>query len=317
MQSSTSSTTSRSSLRNREYMANAERPIQPKPANHSATPATSTSMTRHDNQIQDPMKVQKTAISKASYVRKKQPKLLCEDCNEFPGGFRGPHELQRHRDRAHAVQKKVWICTDPTPGGTFLLHCKHCKNQKQYGVYYNAAAHLRRAHFNPSRRGRKPKGLSTTKTESKGGKTGGDQPSIEALKAGGWLTEIVVNAIDSVDEMSVAEDDSFAAEETTADVSQLASDTTDFNLDPQSWLSIREVDLSPTALDLNLHGTMYELDFSAMCGAGDSCVDPYSYADPSVMMDQFDSTALSGFDVDSFSCFPSSSFDDSLSFPFS
>jgi hypothetical protein len=56
-------------------------------------------------------------------------------------------------------------------------------------VYYNAAAHLRRAHFCPRKRGRKARG---EERESRAGKAGGDWPPIEWLKANGWLQEIEV-----------------------------------------------------------------------------------------------------------------------------
>jgi hypothetical protein len=72
--------------------------------------------------------------------------------------------------------------------------CKQCKNQKPYNVYYNAAAHLRRAHFCPRKRGRKARG---EERESRAGKAGGDWPPIEWLKANGWLKEIEVGPADA------------------------------------------------------------------------------------------------------------------------
>jgi hypothetical protein len=143
---------------------------------------------------QEPGTQRKEAISKAPYVRPQHPKLFCDLCKQNPTGFRGEHELRRHWDRAHAQQRRVWICVDP---GTTTVEgwrpkrpvniCKQCKNGKEYNVYYNAAAHLRRAHFCPRKRGRKARG---EERESRAGKAGGDWPPIDWLKANGWLKEI-------------------------------------------------------------------------------------------------------------------------------
>jgi hypothetical protein len=74
-----------------------------------------------------------------AYQRPQHPKLLCPDCNDIPEGFRGEHELQRHKNRAHSDRRKVWICVDSSNSG-FLANCKACRTQKRYGAYYNAAA---------------------------------------------------------------------------------------------------------------------------------------------------------------------------------
>lgn len=113
-----------------------------------------------------------------------------------PAGFRGEHELRRHWDRKHATTRKVWICVQPSTRTEWwpakpMSICKQCKQQKQYNVYYNAAAHLRRAHFCPRKRGRKAKG---EERESRAGKAGGDWPPIDWLKAHGWLKEIEVSS---------------------------------------------------------------------------------------------------------------------------
>lgn len=143
----------------------------------------------------------KQAIEKSAYIRPQHDKLVCKLCNEYPLGFRGEHELRRHYDRAHATTRKVWICVDPlatdpshkTSEGWRptrpLEICKQCKQQKSYNVYYNAAAHLRRAHFCPRKRGRKARG---EEREARAGKAGGDWPPIEWLKMHGWLREIEV-----------------------------------------------------------------------------------------------------------------------------
>ena len=126
-------------------------------------------------------------ISKAPYVRPQHPKILCPHCNERPEGFRGTHELDRHVTRAHSVVRKGYICVAPAFDKDFLAGCKHCRNKKVYGAYYNAAAHLRRAHFHPRKRGRKGKN-----DEKRGGIGGGDHPPMDYLKQH-WIHEIEVD----------------------------------------------------------------------------------------------------------------------------
>jgi hypothetical protein len=125
-------------------------------------------------------------ISKAPYVRPQHPKILCPHCSERPDGFRGTHELDRHVARAHTAVRKGFICVAPAFDKNFLSGCKHCRNKKVYGAYYNAAAHLRRAHFHPRKRGRKGKN-----DEKRGGIGGGDDPPMDYLKQH-WIREIEV-----------------------------------------------------------------------------------------------------------------------------
>ena len=114
-----------------------------------------------------------------TYQRPPLRRVYCAKCNEYPEGFRGEHELRRHNDAKHAALVKRWVCTEPqsynsnSPQPVIpLSKCKACVTQKRYGAYYNAAAHLRRAHFNPHR----------------GGKASGDWPPMTILKD--WMREV-------------------------------------------------------------------------------------------------------------------------------
>lgn len=128
-------------------------------------------------------------ISKAPYVRPSHPKILCPHCSERPEGFRGTHELDRHVARAHTAVRKGYMCVAPGFDKNFLSGCKHCRNKKVYGAYYNAAAHLRRAHFHPRKRGRKGKN-----DEKRGGIGGGDDPPMDYLKQH-WIREVEVENV--------------------------------------------------------------------------------------------------------------------------
>src|SRR5271156_2659210 len=67
-----------------------------------------------------------------------------------------------------------------------LSNCKACHSSKTYGAHYNAAAHLRRAHFFPDRNKR---GGCGKVSEGRGGMGGGDEPPMDELK--NWMYEKV------------------------------------------------------------------------------------------------------------------------------
>lgn len=186
--SAPSSTCSRQSRREREInAAAASRKIAPK-ATDSAAEALSAPSNAQMARIRSEDGSSKTVgiLSKTPYVRPQHPKIMCQHCNERPDGFRGTHELDRHIARAHAVVRKGYICVAPSFQKHFLDSCKHCRNRKVYGAYYNAAAHLRRAHFHPRKRGRKGKN-----DEKRGGIGGGDHPAMDWLKQH-WIQELEV-----------------------------------------------------------------------------------------------------------------------------
>ena len=101
---------------------------------------------------------------------------------------------------------KKYICQDPALRG--IPHsetavkplkapkdCKQCSQNKQYGAYYNAAAHLWRTHF----RARRQKGAAGSKNgqtkveeekEKRGWKDDGGWPSMVELKL--WIVEVMV-----------------------------------------------------------------------------------------------------------------------------
>jgi hypothetical protein len=114
--------------------------------------------------------------------------IKCNYCNERPeGGYRDTDELDRHVARAHASRRKGYICFDSSKDKKFLADCKHCRNKKVYGTYYNAAAHLRRAHFR-----RQKWGKNGNNDEKRGGIGGGDDPPMEHLKQH-WIKEVEVD----------------------------------------------------------------------------------------------------------------------------
>ena len=133
---------------------------------------------------EDGTRQKKAQISRFSRQPKETTKVFCPICNDHKEGFHGEHELRRHIDRTHKGFRKVFVCKDISPDSTFLANCKHCRNMKTYGANYNAAAHLRRVHFNPCEM---PKGGRGKVSQNRGGIGGGDQPPMDVLR--NWMFE--------------------------------------------------------------------------------------------------------------------------------
>lgn len=177
---SNTSNQSRASRRSLKDVNHSARLIQPKIHSEVALPRELSSSPHRIFRINSDDGSSKVvaSIPKTPYVRPTHEKVKCELCDEHPQGFRGDHELRRHHDRKHSELRKVYICRDISENKKFLASCKACNRGKQYNAYYNAGAHLRRAHFNPKHKDCKGK---------RGAKSGGDQPPMEILR--NWMEE--------------------------------------------------------------------------------------------------------------------------------
>ncbi|CAL3963454.1 hypothetical protein PZA11_001068 [Diplocarpon coronariae] len=193
--SGSSSSSSSSSSRNVKRLQDqinlaAARPLMPKGGDGiSMSRETSSQSMGANDGLQD-----RVAISKPTYQRPKHERVYCKQCDSHQEGFRGEHELRRHVDREHKLLVKKFICVEPKEGNhpkpiVPLSRCKACtQQQKKYGAYYNAAAHLRRAHFNPKSKGRSKTQPRSDVSDKRGGKGGGDYPPMSELKF--WMRDV-------------------------------------------------------------------------------------------------------------------------------
>lgn len=204
--SDSSGSTTKMSRRSHERAMSKSQLIAPKEEHASPMSISISSSSDHemirkisaDGSYRDAIKIEKTP-----YVRPIHEKVKCKKCNKKPDGYRGDHELRRHMERAHGQRRKVWVCVEPSKNGTFLSKCKACTNKKRYNAYYNAAAHLRRTHFNERPKGRK--GRTLKPEERRGGKGGGHWPPMTVLRD--YMTSFMVDESDESAKAAIIDND--------------------------------------------------------------------------------------------------------------
>lgn len=258
--SSSASQQSRAARRTQEQIVQGSRPIAPKLKTHNNSPA---KMPDQHKMIRisssDGTTKEVAAIPKVSVQRPPRPKTYCGLCNDHPEGFHGEHELRRHKERVHAPVRTVWVCVDISPEKTFLANCKACRSGKRYGANYNAAAHLRRTHFNPRQRGRG----RGAESEKRGGKGGGNHPPMETLKH--WMMQkqefVVENTPKIVDTNSP--DDDFAAPVASVDDMPYKGMAPDEDPSHLGFELVNELDMSTMALDPSFEKSFYYDMFDA------------------------------------------------------
>ncbi|KAH8600746.1 hypothetical protein B0O99DRAFT_288153 [Bisporella sp. PMI_857] len=244
--STSSSTSSRSKQRLQDQIAVASaRPIMPKGGEGIAMSRENSSQSMARLESKDGSS-DKIAITKPAYQRPKHDRVFCRKCDDHPEGFRGEHELRRHEDRQHKRIVKKWVCKTPSNSPDSLqptvplTRCKACHQQKKkYGAYYNAAAHLRRAHFRPRAKGRSKSIGKADDGNKRGGKAGGNWPTMDELKP--WMEEVEELATESSlllsqqDDIEASDDENENVDNPTS--THTMSSTTQTNFDNQYLIS--------------------------------------------------------------------------------
>lgn len=181
-----SSPSSRIVRRSQEQVVQAERPIAPKERSKGSEPTQPLlkSASEHGMIRQRSADGKKVSIPRVDHVRPKQPGLKCNLCNKKPDGYKGPHELRRHKETAHD-KLSAYVCVDLSSDQKWLSECRACQSRHQYPQKHNAAAHLRRMHWHPKSKDRR---TGVKSGESRGGKGGGREPPMAELQR--WIQKI-------------------------------------------------------------------------------------------------------------------------------
>ncbi|OBT67903.1 hypothetical protein VE03_02433 [Pseudogymnoascus sp. 23342-1-I1] len=234
-------------------------------------------------------------ISKTPYQRPKHERLFCDLCDDIIS-FHSAHELSRHKGRHHTTIVTKWVCIEPLDGikDEFrpinpLAKCKACNQQnKKYGDYYNAAAHLRRAHFVPKPRRRNESGKVDDKSEKRGVMRGGDWPPMKELKR--WMTNVYVR----YDEVQQDGDVEWIEGDVLADLDE----STNMATAPSNPMSFDHTPLVYTPLDYTLFNSspLYPADKSTDIDTGPPNLMSFdnSHIEPS-LLDAADESAINTF----------------------
>jgi hypothetical protein len=291
-----SNASSRSKLRlQAQNMLAAARPLKPKGGGED-TPMSrdnsSQSMNRLDSKDGSSDKLA-IASKVATYQRPKHDRVKCKLCDSQQDGFRGEHELRRHVDREHKSLVKKWVCEEPKDGLQHpkpvlpLSRCKACHQQKKkYGAYYNAAAHLRRAHFKPKKPTRTKSNTKVEDVEKRGGKGGGDWPPMSELKY--WMKEVEEQVTQLTEEEQALQDAADASDDENLDdafddplfTQQVSSGISGSTFD-NSFADISPIHPYPSAINTNIYGMPnMPLDLTGS-GSQGNCMDSQSMYTPS------------------------------------
>ncbi|KAH0562384.1 hypothetical protein GP486_002920 [Trichoglossum hirsutum] len=112
-------------------------------------------------------------------------------------GLSAERKLRRNPDHVHNP-RKMWVIVECTDAGDAvpevpLANCRMCRSNKKWRYLYIAAAHLRRAHFNP-RKGRRGKyrsiGSGVASADKRSGYDSMFDPPMDVLKK--WMKEVDV-----------------------------------------------------------------------------------------------------------------------------